>query len=520
MMALIRPDMPSRAATYGELGPWYGNGKTRPVEAEEAHELLSRGKSVEARTREGYQTLFRPEELTALEALEADPPGELAATVLQLKGQLGNKLPETYARLSQGQRVSFRARPDQSVLVVSNLDELKLASYLNGLGAKDQELAQPALARSLKALCDTGRTLTRGLPESSQTVAMALYRGAGDEVRLAGLTFKPSELDDDQAVLARLEPLNRLTRELKDPALADAAHRAVQRDCEHPMSARLEAAVQAFEFAPGRFGHFELYQQLLDHGDSELEAIKQALGPGAEPFGCRDALVRLREGGPREDFLRLLALSGDPDWSARQLQENPAVDRLRSEEVQLRAGWQRIKWRHLTSHLLARSACGSETREERELALARIYSDCQRDMAATRAVWSELRATGDLPVARQAHDRLQASLRRLNPRGRGWQEVECLQRLRLERQTGGALAGKSLLEAVDILCQNLNRQAESRLFDQSQPERAVASALEQVGRSSRGGVEERQGQVVVGSVRLPTRQHQTTGVPSPAQNFK
>lgn len=499
MMAPIRPNMPVRAATYGELGPWYGSGKTRPVEPEEAHELLSRGKTIEARTREGYQTLFRPEELIALESLEADPPGELAATVLQLKAQLGNKLPETYARLSQGQRVSFRARPDQSVLVVSNLDELKLASYLNGLGAGDQDLKHPELARSLKALCDTGRTLSRGLPESSQTVAMALYRGTGEEVRLAGLTFKPEELHDDRAVAARLEPLNLLTRELKDVALADAAHRAVQRDCEHPMKARLEAAVQAFGFAPGRFGHFELYQQLLNQGGSELEPIKQALGPGAEPFSCREALIRLREGGRKEDFLRLLALSGDPDWSASTGAE------FRSEEDQLRAGWQRIKWRHLTSHLLARSACGSETREERELVLTRIYSDCQRDMGATRAVWSELRATGNLPLALQVHDRLQASLRRLNPRGRGWQEVECLQHLRAERRPGGLLQGKSMLESVEELCQNLNRQAESRLFGQDRPEQAISTALQQLGRDGRGGVEERPGQVVVGGVRVPTR---------------
>lgn len=508
-MASIRPDMPARAATYGALGPWYGSGKTRPVEAEEARELLASGKSIEARTRGGYQTLFCPEELAALEALEANPRGELAATILQLKAQLGNKLPETYARLSQGQRVSFRARPDESVLVVSNLDELKLASYLNGLGARDQDLKHPELARSLKALCDTGRPLSRGLPESSQTVAMALYRGGHEEVHLAGLTFKPEELHDDRAVAARLEPLNLLTRELKDVTLADAAHRAVQRDCEHPMKARLEAAVQAFGFAQGRFGHFELYQQLLGQGGSELEPIKQALGPGAEPFGCRDALIRLREGCRQEDFLRLLALSGDPDWSANQLKENPAtagaVDGIRSEEDQLRAGWQRIKWRHLTSHLLARSACGSETREERELALTRIYSDCQRDMGATRAVWSELRATGDLPLALQAHDRLQASLRRLNPRGRGWQEVECLQRLRNERRPGGVLAGKGWLESVESLCQSLDRQAESRLFGQGRPEQAIEAALNQLGQSASGAVEERQGGVVVGGVRVRVR---------------
>lgn len=500
MMASIRPDMPARAATYGELGPWYGNGKTRPVESDEARDLLGRGKPVEARTRQGYETLFRPQELAALEALEADPPAtELAGVMLRLRKQLGPKLPESYARLQENQRVAFRARPDEPVLVVSNLDELKLASYLNDLGERDQDLRQPALARSLKALCDTGRPLSRGLPESSQTVAMALYRGASEEVRLAGLTFKPEELHDDRAVAARLEPLKLLSRELKDSALADAAHRAVQRDCEHPMKARLEAAVQAFSFAPGRYGHFELYQQLLQHGGTDLEAIKQALGPGAEPFGCREALIRLREGVEKEDFLRLLALSGDADWSERQLKEN------RSEEEQLRAGWQRLKWRHLTSHLVARSACGKETREERELALARIYSDCQRDMGATRAVWSELRATGDLSVALQIHDRLQASLRRLNPRGRGWYEVECLQRLRAERRPGGALQGKSLLEGAEALCQSLHRQAESRLFGQERPERAIEAALEQMGRTGRGGVEERQGQVVVGGVRLPTR---------------
>ncbi|MEW6282187.1 MAG: hypothetical protein AB1758_26510 [Candidatus Eremiobacterota bacterium] len=136
-----------------------------------------------------------------------------------------------------------------------------------------------------------------------------------------------------------------------------------------------------------------------------------------------------------------------------------------------------------------RTEFGQESRPERERALARCHADCGNDYSATRRVLSE----GDLGQAMAAHRLLNGTLVELKAQGVGWWELECLKVLKEQRQPG-----QTLLQGVQALVPRLHIGA---LLGQDSAKQIIEAALRQP-QGGRTGVEEREGGIIVGGVRV------------------
>lgn len=484
--------------SFGQCGPWYGSGQTRPVAGAEAEELLRSKKSVEVKTPQGYETLFDFAHLEAMHAL-ASGNTELAKTMAAMPGVKFGQAHESrtsfYARISQGK--SSLVRMGDKTFPVRNLDELKFFSYLKGFGAQAGELEHPERAASLKALEQVG------MFAGGNHDRMLLYRHPPDSLGLGRMSFTKAELEDSALVKARLAPLQRLLVSLKDPKRAHEAEQMIRiAESDRPLEEKLERA--EFAFGWGTSGHHDLYRELLHHDSLEqAEKVKQLTG---EPYECRDALIYLRElPGQEQEFLRLLELSDSPRWSSRTLKK---LGPKPTEEQLENAAWARLKWAHPTMLLTVRKPFSDETPRQRELALTRVFASCAADADATRLVWGELHQASSLDEAMQAHQMLNRAMRQIKARGPGWWEAECLTSLRQERRKGGALEGLSLLQGVERLLPFLRRGAEGILLQDHSAKEVVEGALRRLksGESVRTGVEERDGGIIVGGVRVPTRQ--------------
>ena len=499
--------------SFGQCGPWFGSGKTRPVDGAEAQQLLEQKKSVEVKTPRGYEQLFDFAELEAMHALWAGK-SELAQAMKALEahnvrfGDRHESRTQAYARLSQGKPVIV-AVPEKQDVLARSVDEIKLIGYLQGYGTRAEDLAHPERARSVKLLAELGLAGPLGSPKNP----LHLYPSTNETHRLGRFEIASSELDDSAALAARLAPLKALLGRIQDPQRAHEAEsmlRAVESD--RPLSEKLDRVEFAFSF-PG-FGSPDLYRALLEQ-DQTLEqarAVRSALGPAAQSYDTRDALVYLRKLPSQEqDYLRLLELSKSPRWASetlRKLGANPSAEQLES------AAWARMKWSHPTSILTARKPFGDASLRERELGLTRVYADSNADMAAAKEVWGELRRSGaSLPEALQAHDLLSEVMGQIRAVGPGWWEAECLATLRQERREGGALQGLTLVQSVERLLPFLHRGAEGILLKDHSAKEVVEGALSRLksGESVRTGVEERNGGVIVGGVRVGVREGRSMG---------
>lgn len=496
-------DLEKAGYSFGKCGPWYGTGKTEPVNGVGAEELLRQKKAVEVKTPRGYETLFDFSELEALHALWSNQ-SELARTMNDLK-QHGVKLgsshhssTQSYQALAAGKAVEARVGESQPTFV-RGLDELKAFSCFQG-HSPVTSLERPERARSIKLLDELGLTAPPGYPNEP----LQLYRLPADQhVVLGRLSLQGKDLDDSVSMAQRLAPLRELSRRLKDPTTAQEAELMVRTvPSELPLEEKLDRAELAFSF-PGP-GQHDLYRTLVEPEQS----LQQARGLKArlDAWQVRDALVALRKlPGQEKTFGQLLELCPNPGWAAKTLEKlgpNPTREQLET------AGWSRLKWHHPTALLTARQPLGEETREQRERALARLYGDCQADFDATRQVWGELRHADSLEQAMQAHRLLNGVLHQVRVRGPGWWEAECLKTLRQERRPGGALQGLSMTEGVERLLPFLQRGAQGLLLHDHSAKEVVEGALHRLktGESARTGVEEREGGVIVGGVRVPTRQ--------------
>lgn len=492
-------DLEQAGYSFGQCGPWYGSGKTQAVTGVRAEELLRQKQAVEVKTPRGYETLFDFSELEAMHALWSNQT-ELARTLNDLK-QHGVKLGErhhattqSYCALAAGKAIAVQAGESQPNFV-RGLDELKAFSYFQGY-SPIAGLEHPERARSIKLLSEVGLT--------SEKKPLELYRLPPEQqVTLGRLQLQSQELDDSAALARRLAPLRELTRRLKDPKVAQEAELMVRSvESELPLAEKLDRAEFAFGF-PGQ-GQHDLYRALVEPDQSLQQA--RALAQHLDAWQMRDALVELRKlPGQEKAFAQLLELCPNPGWAARTLEKlgpDPGREQLET------AGWSRLKWHHPTALLTARQRIGAETREQRERALARVYGDCQADFDATREVWGELRQAAHLEEALQSHQILSRVLRQMRVRGPGWWEAECLKILRLERRPGGALQGLSMTQSVERLLPFLQRGAEGLLLHGHSAKEVVEGALHRLktGESARTGVEEREGGVIVGGVRVPTRQ--------------